>query len=250
MQKTVLITGATGGLGEVTAHAFANLGYRVAVGYNSNVDKANALVSELQVSQLSGDGHIAVKCTTDDTPSVQQARDVIANEFGGLSALINNAGWTKFVSHDDLQSLDDDLIDGIFKTNVRGAFACVREMEDLLQQGSCIINISSIAGQTGNGSNIAYCASKAALDTMTKSLARVLAPKVRVIAVAPGLVDTEFVRGLDKNWRDTQENATPMKRLASPEEVAGGITACVEHMTFTTGRTIYIDGGRPLETYK
>ena len=243
MQKTVFITGATGGLGTVTAHAFANLGYRVAVGYNNSLDKANTLVSE-----LTGDGHIAVKCTTDNTPSVQQARDIIATEFGSLTALVNNAGWTKFVPHNDLKSLDDDLMDGIFKTNVRGAFACVREMEDLLQQGSCIINISSIAGQTGNGSNIAYCASKAALDTITKSLARVLAPKIRVIAIAPGLVDTEFVKGLDKNWRNAQENATPMKRLADPEEVANAITACVEHMTFTTGRTIYIDGGRPLET--
>ena len=241
MQKTVLITGATGGLGEYTAYAFANLGYRVAVGYNSNVDKANVIVSDLP-----GDGHIAVKCTTNDTVSVQQARDVIMTEFGGLTALINNAGWTKFVAHDDLQSLDDDLIDGIFQTNVRGAFVCVREMEHLLQDGGCVVNISSIAGQTGMGSNIAYCASKAALDTMTKSLARVLAPKVRVIAVAPGLVDTDFVKGIDEEWRNEQEQATPMKRLAAPEEVANAITACVEHMTFTTGRTIYIDGGRPL----
>ena len=138
------------------------------------------------------------------------------------------------------------LFDRIMQTHVRGSFACVRELEQLFQADGCIINITSVAGETGMGSNIAYCAAKAALDTMAKSLARALSPKLRVIAVAPGLVDTEFVKGIDQDWRDKQEQATPLKRLVSPEEVAQTVLACVEHMTFTTGRTVYVDGGRPL----
>lgn len=241
MTKTVFITGATGGIGERTAHAFANAGYRVAVGYNSNTDKATQIVGD-----LSGDGHIAVQCTINKTDSIQQARDTLAEQFGTLHALINNGGFTQFVAHDDLQGLTDELFDSIIQTHMRGNFACVRELSPLFADGSCVVNISSIAGQTGMGSNIAYCSAKAGLDCMTKSLARALAPKTRVIAVAPGLVDTDFVKGIDAEWRNQQEQATPMKRLAHPDEIATTIVACAEHMTFTTGRTIYVDGGRPL----
>ena len=243
MTKTVFITGATGGLGEATAHCFATAGYRVAVGYNSNATKATQIINALD-----GTGHIAVQCTTNDTASVQGARDSIAEHFKALDALVNNAGFTRFVAHNDLQGLTDDLIDSILQTHIRGNFACVRELETLLTNNSCIINISSIAGQTGMGSNIAYCAAKAALDCMTKSLARALAPKTRVIAVAPGLVDTPIIKGLDPTWRDQQERETPLQRLAEPHEIAETILACVDHMPFTTGRTIYVDGGRPLGT--
>lgn len=241
--KTVFITGATGGLGEATARCFATAGYQVAVGYHSNATKATQIVKTLE-----GMGHIAVQCTINDTASVQRAKGAIADHFGTLNALVNNAGFTQFVAHHDLQGLTDDLIDSILQTHIRGNFACVRELETLLTNNSCIINISSIAGQTGMGSNIAYCAAKAALDCMTKSLARALAPKTRVIAVAPGLVDTPFVQGLDVAWRNKQEHETPMKRLAEPQEVGQAILTCVDTLSFTTGRTIYVDGGRPLGT--
>ena len=241
MTKTVFITGATGGLGEATAHRFAHAGYRVAVGYNSNETKAYEIINALK-----GTGHIAVQCRINDTQSIQQAKSHIEKNFGSLTALVNNGGFTQFVAHDDLQGLTDDLMDSILQTHMRGNFACVRELQPLFSDNSCIINISSVAGQTGMGSNIAYCAAKAGLDCMTKSLARALAPKTRVIAVAPGLVDTPFVQGLDIEWRNKQESETPMKRLADPDEVANAILTCVDNLTFTTGRTIYVDGGRPL----
>jgi 3-oxoacyl-[acyl-carrier protein] reductase len=109
-----------------------------------------------------------------------------------------------------------------------------------------VINISSIAAVTAMGSNVAYCASKAALDNMTRSLARALAPRIRVISVSPGLVDTDFVQALDQGWREQQAARTPLRRLAQPAEVAGAVVAAVTQLTFTTGAIIAVDGGRPL----
>jgi 3-oxoacyl-[acyl-carrier protein] reductase len=109
-----------------------------------------------------------------------------------------------------------------------------------------VINISSIAARTAMGSNIMYCASKAALDNMTQSLARALAPAVRVISVAPGLVDTEFVKSLDPQWRDAQAERTPLGRLAAPEDVAAAVVVAVRDLKFTTGCILSVDGGRPL----
>jgi len=112
--------------------------------------------------------------------------------------------------------------------------------------GAVVINISSIAGVTAMGSNVIYCASKAAVDNMTKSLARALAPKIRVVSVSPGLVANDFVRSMDKTWLDEQVNRTPLKRLAAPEEAASAVIAAIKHLTFTTGSIIPVDGGRPL----
>jgi 3-oxoacyl-[acyl-carrier protein] reductase len=108
------------------------------------------------------------------------------------------------------------------------------------------VNISSIAAVTAMGSNIAYCASKAALDSMTRSLARALAPAIRVVSVSPGLVDTEFVRGLDQSWRDEQAKRTPLGRLATPEEVAAAVLAVATTLKYSNGCIIAVDGGRPL----
>jgi len=166
-------------------------------------------------------------------------------------ALVNCAGTTRFVPHSDLEQLDDALFDAIFAVNVRGAFAAVRALKPLLERselpgGGVVINISSIAARTAMGSNVAYCASKAALDNMTRSLARALAPRIRVVSVSPGLVDTEFVKSLDQAWRDEQAARTPLRRLARPAEVASAVVAAVTQLTFTTGAVIAVDGGRPL----
>ena len=109
-----------------------------------------------------------------------------------------------------------------------------------------VVNISSIAARTAMGSNIMYCASKAALDNMTQSLARALAPRVRVLSVSPGLVDTEFVKSLDPRWREEQAARTPLARLARPQEVGAAVVAAVRDLTFTTGCVLAVDGGRPL----
>ena len=108
------------------------------------------------------------------------------------------------------------------------------------------MNVSSIAAATGMGSNVAYCASKAALDSVTRSLGRALAPRVRVVSVSPGVVDTGFIRSLDPGWRDEQLTRTPLGRFAAPEEVAAAVVAVVRDLTFTTGSVVAVDGGRPL----
>ncbi len=241
MSQYALVTGATGGIGQAIARALAEHGYSVAIGYNQKQQKAQNIVNS-----LAGKGHLALQCSVDQTSSIKQASQTIQETFGSLDILVNCAGFTQFIEHSQIQELSDDLIDSIFQTHVRGTFACIREFEYLFNQNACVVNITSIAGESAMGSNIAYCAAKAAVDNMTKSLARALAPKIRVMAVAPGLVDTEFVKDIDPKWRHTQEQSTTLKRLANPKEVAEAVIACAKILTFSTGRTIYIDGGRHL----
>lgn len=241
--RVVLVTGAVGGLGIAICRMFASQGARVVVGYRSNRDKAEALVNSLE-----GDGHKVLYVPVTSSRDLKIAADEVDRLYGGLDCLINNAGITRFVPHDDLDGLDDELIDQIFQTNWRGAFACARAFRSLLEKSGegVIINISSIAAVSGMGSNVAYCASKAAIDSMTRSLARALAPQIRVVSVSPGVVDTEFIKGLDQDWREEQIRRTPVGRFVSPEEVAQAVLVAVRDLTVTTGVAIPVDGGRPL----
>jgi len=172
----------------------------------------------------------------------------VADRYGALDLLVNNAGMTRFVPHDDLDALDDELIDQIFRVNWRGAFACVRACKELLLHGAggLVINITSTAGISGIGSNVAYCASKAALDSMTRSLARALAPQIRVVSIAPGLVDGEYARSFDPAWRQAQIDATPSGRLSQPDDVARAVLAVATLLPQTTGSTLRVEGGRLL----
>jgi 3-oxoacyl-[acyl-carrier protein] reductase len=165
-----------------------------------------------------------------------------------LDLVVNNAGITTPVPHHNLHDLSDDWIDRIFATNWRGAFATVRAFQDLLMadDGGVIVNLSSVAGTTGVGSNVAYCASKAAMDSMTRSLARALAPKIRVVSVAPGWVLGEYAKRFDPEYIKSQAEATPLKRLASPEDVAQAVWAVATKLTYMTGNIVPVDGGRPL----
>jgi 3-oxoacyl-[acyl-carrier protein] reductase len=241
-----LITGGTGGLGAAIGAALAGAGFRIAIGYHRSADAAASLAG-----QLPGSGHFAVAAPVTDSAALAAMAAELERRCGRCDVLVNCAGTTQFVPHADLTGLDDALFDAIYAVNVRGAFATVRALQRLLERGTLagggvVINISSIAAVTALGSNVAYCASKAALDNMTRSLARALAPRIRVISVSPGLVDTDFVRALDQAWRDQQAARTPLRRLAQPLEVAGAVVAAVTQLTFTTGAIIAVDGGRPL----
>jgi 3-oxoacyl-[acyl-carrier protein] reductase len=241
--KVALITGAAGGIGSAIARALAQQGVRVIAGYNSSRDKAQALCDELP-----GDGHIARLAPVLDSAALQDLAKEVAESFGGLDILINNAGMTRVVPHDDLDALDDEIIDQIFATNVRGAFACVRAFRSQLEssEDGLVVNISSIAGTTAVGSNVAYCASKAAVNSMTMSLARALAPAIRVVAVAPGWVDGEYAKRADPAYLQVQKDKTPLKRIAQAEDVANAVIALATTMTFNTGCVFPVDGGRPL----
>jgi 3-oxoacyl-[acyl-carrier protein] reductase len=241
-----IVTGGAGGIGKSICGALAREGMRVVVGYNRSAVGARELVDSLP-----GQGHAALSAPVTDSGALQSLASTIAARYGRCDVLVNCAGTTRFVPHGELDSLDDDLIDLILATNVRGAFATVRALRQLLDKstqpgGAVVVNISSLAAVTGMGSNVMYCASKAAVDNMTKSLARALAPRIRVVSVSPGLVETDFIKSMDQRWRDEQLERTPLKRLASPVEVAAAVVVVVKNLTFTSGSIIAIDGGRPL----
>jgi 3-oxoacyl-[acyl-carrier protein] reductase len=243
--KVVVITGATGGLGRAIAGAFAALGAHVAAGYHRDAAGAHALADELGAQY--GTSHLAIALPVTDSQALARAAAAVGAKWGRADVLVNCAGTTRFVPHHDLDALDDALIDQVLQTNVRGPIAAVRAFRALLaQHRGLVVNISSVAAQTAVGSNIAYCASKAALDNLTRSMARALAPQIRVLSVAPGLVDTDFVKGLDEAWRDAQARATPLRRLASAQDVARAVTAAATSLTFCTGTTLLVDGGRAI----
>jgi 3-oxoacyl-[acyl-carrier protein] reductase len=160
--------------------------------------------------------------------------------------LVNTAGFTKPVKHSDLDALTDELIDEIMKVNWRAQFAAIRAFRALLDESGdgLVVNISSISASTGVGSNIAYCAAKAGLDVMAASLARALAPRIRVLNVSPGVVDTRFVPGRGVDFNDKVAATTPLGRIGTPDDIAGAIEACATHLKFSTGVTIVVDGGR------
>jgi 3-oxoacyl-[acyl-carrier protein] reductase len=244
--KVALITGGAGGLGEAICHGLANQGASIIVGYNRSSEAAHALAAALPTSTQQS--HVALACPVTDSAALKNLAATIAAQYGRLDILVNCAGTTRFVPHADLESLDDALIDDILATNIRGPIAAVRAMQPMLAAhgDGLVVNISSIAAVSAMGSNIAYCASKAALDNLTKSLARALAPRIRVVSVSPGLVDTAFVKKLDQSWRDEQVARTPMAALASPKQVADAVVAAATHLTFSTGVVFAVDGGRAL----
>lgn len=244
--SVAVVTGGAGGLGVAISQALAAAGMRVVVGYRSSAASAQQLAAELP-----GEGHIALPAAVTDSASLQALAASVQDRFQRCDVLVNCAGTTRFVAHSDLDGLDDALIDEILATNVRGPFAATRALAPLLKRstlpgGGVVINISSIAALTAMGSNVMYCASKAAVDNMTKSLARALAPAIRVMSVSPGLVDTDFVKSLDPAWRDEQAGRTPLGRLAAPEEIGRAVLAAVRDLTFSTGNILNVDGGRPL----
>ena len=240
--RVALVTGGAGGLGQAICETLAGAGYSVVLTYHSHLERARA-----RADSLPGTGHLALPLEVENPASVLELAAELKSRYGTLELLVNNAGITRPVPHDDLESLDDALIDQIFRVNWRGPFATVRALRPLLEQSgeSLIVNVSSIAGRTGLGSNIAYCASKAALDSMTRSLARALAPRIRVMSVSPGFVEGEYASRMPE-MASLQKERTPLGRLAEAQEVALAVLACATHLRFTTGDILAVDGGRSL----
>jgi len=168
----------------------------------------------------------------------------VTDRFGRLDLLVNNAGWSTLIPYERLDELTDEIWDRTVNINLRGAFYCMRAAVPYLkkQPGSSIINILSDAAMTGQGSSIVYAASKGGLLTMTKSFARLLAPDIRVNAIAPGFVRTRFA-----NWPpsifDESEAITPLKRLPTPEDIGELALYLASDSTPITGQTILLDGG-------
>jgi 3-oxoacyl-[acyl-carrier protein] reductase len=240
-EKVAVVTGGSGAIGAATAVRLAQAGAKVVVGYNNNAAQA-----ERVVASLAGSGHRALRIPMLETPLIREAASIVARDYGRCDVLVNSAGFTRMVPHPDLEALDDDLIDAIFAANVRGPFATIRAFVPLMKQSgnAVIVNISSAAAITGSGSNIAYGGSKAALDTMALSLARVLGPEIRVMTVSPAAVDSAFVPGRTTAMVEKAAATTPLKRVVRADEVAQAVMAAVVNLTATTGWVIPVDGGK------
>jgi 3-oxoacyl-[acyl-carrier protein] reductase len=245
-EKVVLVVGGAGGIGAATARQFADFGARVVITHRDTPEAATKAAQV--IASLAGKGHAALPADVAQTATLLTLRGEIEKRYGRLDVLVNAAGFTKPIPHADLDALDDDLIDRMFAVNWRGQFATIRTFAPLLKASGngLIVSVSSIAGTNGTGSSIAYCATKAGIDVMTKSLGRALAPEVRVLGVAPGVVDTGFVLGRGADFNAKTAATTPLKRVASADDVASAILACATQLTFSTGTTLVVDGGRLL----
>lgn len=241
--KVAVIIGGNGAVGSVTAKRLAALGATcVLIGRSAQEN------GQEKLQMLDGIGHFCLNASITDSQTLVNAAKEVEARLGRCDILINSAGFTKPVPAANLNDLTDDLIDDILKANFRGVFASIRAFEPLLKASGdgLIVNVSSIAGFTGVGSNLAYCAAKASLDIVSESLAKVLAPAIRVLCVSPGVVDSGFVAGRSADFNEKTAATTPLKRIGTPDDVASAIEACVTHLRFSTGTRIVIDGGRHL----
>jgi len=236
--RIALVTGGGTGIGRAVAEMFGREGATVIVNYSRSREAAE------QVAHTAGGRSIAIAADVSKEADVIAMLDRVGKEFGRLDILVNNAGWSTRVPHERLDLLTDEIWDRTMNTNLRGAFYCVRAALPLLQQqsGASIVNIASIAGIAGVGSSMAYAASKAGMLVMTKSLARALAPAIRVNAIAPGLVRTGFA-----GWEDAAceiaSRLSPLQRIASAEEVAAATLFLAAEGTAITGETLGVDCG-------
>lgn len=241
--KVAVILGGTGGIGIAAARRLAAAGAQVVVCGQLDIRKAQSVVESLP-----GQGHVAKAVSITESSSLAALADDVRESFGRADVLVNTAGFTKPVKHGDLDALTDELIDEIMTVNWRAQFAAIRAFRTLLDESGdgLVVNVSSISATTGIGSNIAYCAAKAGLDVMAASLGRALAPRIRVLNVSPGVVDTSFVPGRGADFNDKVAATTPLGRIGTPDDIAEAIEACATHLKFSTGVTIVVDGGRRL----
>lgn len=243
--KAAVITGSSRGVGKATALALAKRGCSVLINYNQSLQEA-----ELVAENARQYGVKAVLCQADTSADAacRAMIDKAVEELGRLDILINNAATTEFIAHDDMAALTDELWDRIFNVNVKGPFYCTRAAGPHLEANAGeIVNLTSIAGITGAGSSIPYCASKAAVICMTQSLARALGPKVRVNSVAPGFIVSQWTeKGLGAKFEEAkhgQEKNAALGKVCVPEDVAEVIVGLVTGSDLITGQTIVVDGG-------
>ncbi len=246
--RVALVTGGSRGIGAATAVAFAQGGARVVILY-----AGDAPVAEATVAGLPGSGHRAVQADVSNSTALAAAAESVRATEGALHFLVNNAGWTTVIPHAQLDDLTDEILEHVFQVNTFGVFRVTRALAPLLRESverdgvlGCVVNISSNAATSGMGSNIAYCAANAAVNIFTQRLPRVLAPQIRVLAVAPGLTLTEMAAKFGEEEKQRRAQLMAVKRLAQPQEIATAVLAAATSLTFSTGTTILCDGGRHL----
>jgi len=246
-KPVALVTGAGTGVGRACAIRFASSGYDVAVNYlGPEADDASETVRQVESHSAEA---LSIQCDVSDDAQTTTMATSVGNRFGRLDVLVNCAGTTHFVKHDDLDGMKEPMWDQILAVNTKGPFFVTRACEKLLRDGDggAVVNVSSVAGISGFGSSIAYCASKGALNTMTKSLARALAPKIRVNAVCPGPIDSGWLRqGMTEEQMQQRVATFPLPRLAQPDDIVDAIFYLATGTSWTTGQLLVVDGGRTM----
>jgi 3-oxoacyl-[acyl-carrier protein] reductase len=244
-----IVTGGGTGIGASVVEALAARGVRCVINFASSRDDAEALATRL------GDGAIAVQADVADDAQCRKLAAAATDAFGRVDFLVNNAGRTKFAAHEDLDALAAADFHDIYALNVVGAFQMVRACAPALRRSPCaaVVNVASVAGLHGHGSSIAYAASKGAMITLTQSLARALAPEIRVNAVAPGYVGTGwFEKRLGGEafaaLNQRIAGAVPLGIAAQAEDIAGPVTMLLDPAArVITGEVWRLDAGAHLD---
>ncbi|MDZ7849118.1 MAG: 3-oxoacyl-[acyl-carrier-protein] reductase [Owenweeksia sp.] len=240
-EKTVIITGASKGIGKGIAEVFAQHGANIAFTYLSSVEKAQAFEKELQGQGVQVKGY---RSDASDFAAAEQLVKDVLNDFGRIDALVNNAGITK---DNLLMRMSEDDFDQVMKINLKSIFNLTKAIQRtfLKQRSGSIINMSSVVGIKGNAGQANYAASKAGMIGFTKSVALELGSRsIRCNAVAPGFIETEMTEKLDEKtvqgWRD----GIPLKRGGTPEDVANACLFLASDLsTYVTGQVLSVDGG-------
>jgi 3-oxoacyl-[acyl-carrier protein] reductase len=246
--KVAIVTGSATGLGAAVAIGLAERGASVLINYTKSETEARATaaaIEEKRGKSVLGQGDIG----NDET--CRKLVDVAVGKWGRLDILVNNAAITKFAAHSDLDALSSEDFLAVYRVNLVGAYQMVRACAPAMRaagRGS-VVNVSSLAGATGLGSSVAYAASKGALNTLTLSLSRALAPAIRVNAVLPGFIATRWFLdhfGTERfeEIKKGQEQTTPLARAATAEDVAESVLFfCGKGSDHITGECLIVDGG-------
>ena len=244
-----IVTGGGTGIGAAVVRALAARGVCCVINYASSRDEAEALAA------VGGHGAVAVRADVAEDAQCRSLAAAAMGAFGRIDFLVNNAGRTKFAAHEDLDALSAEDFHDIYALNVVGAFQMIRACAPAMRAGpiSAVVNVASVAGIHGHGSSVAYAASKGAMITLTQSLARALAPAIRVNAVAPGYVGTGwFEKRLGEegfaalNARIAA--AVPLAMAAAAEDIAGPVTMLLDPAArVVTGEVWRLDAGAHLD---
>ncbi|QTH40703.1 SDR family oxidoreductase [Cohnella sp. LGH] len=240
--KVVLVTGGGTGIGKATSLMLGKRGAIVAVNYSRSRTDAEETVRLINHQ----DGRaIAVQADVSQDEEVRNMTDTIVQQFGTIDLLVNNASITRHIPMDNLEAATGEVWDELFDVNVKGMFYCARAVAPFMKkQNGAIVNLGSIAGQTGLGSSLPYAVSKAAVHGLTKSLARALAPDIRVNCIVPGAVATRWWTGREAQMNRLAPNL-PLQRISTPEDIAAMICTALEQEAMT-GQIITVDSGQTL----
>lgn len=241
--RVALITGGGTGIGRAVCLLLAQKGALVAVNYSRSRDAAEETVQQI-VDE--GGQAFAVQANVASDTDVRQMIATVNETYGPITALVNNAGITRHIPLQDLQSVTEDVWNELYDVNVKGMFYCARAVTEGMQQagGGSIVNLGSIAGSTGSGSSLPYSVSKAAVHGLTLSLAHALSPMIRVNAIVPGAVATRWWAGNEERM-NRLGGSLLLQRISSPEDIAHMICAALEQPSMT-GQLITVDGGQTL----